>query len=95
MIFEEISDGKIYTSTYNHDNNKNPLYDFLSYNVDDPVFSYSKNDITRDFIKDSDSQSWEYNYLYLYDGNFPIQLTRVYRVGLNDNILITYYEYQY
>ncbi len=95
MIFEKISDGKVYTSTstYNHDNKKNPLYDFLSYNLDDPVFGYSKNNITRDFIKDSDNQSWEYTYSYLYDGNFPIQSTRVYRIGLNDNILITYYEY--
>ena len=96
IIFEYFGGYKDYeyTITYNHDKKKNPLCGFLSYDFDDPVFGYSKNNITREYIADNNYDTWEYNYSYIYDDNVPIQSTRTRKIGTYNNTLITYYEYE-
>lgn len=96
MIYEHVGDYRTYilTYTYNHDNKRNPLNGFLSYNMDEFVFSYSKNNIIRKFIADNNGDSWEYNYTYIYDGNCPIQATRIRKIASYSETFITYYEYE-
>jgi hypothetical protein len=92
IVYEDMYDNELYaeTSKYTYDKKKNPFDGLLS-EIED---SFSKNNVTKMTTTDTDNNYWEYEYSYSYDGNFPKEVTQIYRSGSYTNTSMTYYEYE-